>query len=210
MDETPNDPSRRPRILRPRVDRAAAARARRRWHAPGPACRRRERAAGPGHRRERAAAPDRRGGGVTAPAAPSPTTPAEGAAARHRAFTWTDPVAAAATGAQLSGLEHLRAILRGEHPPPPIAATLGLELVEVTVGRAVFALPAHEFLFNPIGSVHGGALATLVDSAASCAVHSVLPAGVAYATTDLHVAYVRPLLAGEHRAVCTGELVHAG
>ncbi|HSD81505.1 MAG TPA: PaaI family thioesterase [Solirubrobacteraceae bacterium] len=127
---------------------------------------------------------------------------------RLRAVSWEDPLAAARDGLALSGLDNLRAIRDGELPPPPIAATLGLELVEVQEGRVVFGLPAHEWLFNPIGSVHGGALATLIDSAASCAVHATLPAGVAYATSDLHVTYVRPLRSG--RATCTGEVLHAG
>lgn len=147
---------------------------------------------------------------MSAQAVPSPIDPGEGTAARTRTHTWSDPLAAARDGRRRSGLEHLSAIARGELAPPPIAETLGLELVEVARGRVVFALPAHEFLFNPIGSVHGGALATLIDSAASCAVHSVLDAGVAYATTDLHVTYVRAFGAGAGRATCTGELLHAG
>src|SRR4051794_15578172 len=147
---------------------------------------------------------------MTVRASPSTATSAEGDAARTRTVTWTDPLAAAAAGRSRSGLEHLRAIQRGELPPPPIAVTLGMQLVDVERGRAVFALDAQEYLFNPIGSVHGGAIATLIDSAASCAVHSSLDAGVAYATTDLHVTYVRPMLADAGRATCTGELVHAG
>lgn len=143
-------------------------------------------------------------------AVPSPIDPGEGTAARSRTHTWSDPLAAARDGLGRTGLEHLRGIARGELPPPPIAETLGLELLEVEPGRVVFGLPAHEFLFNPIGSVHGGALATLIDSAASCAVHSVLDAGVAYATTDLHVTYVRAFGAGARRATCTGDLLHAG
>ena len=143
-------------------------------------------------------------------AVPSPIDPGEGTAARSRTHTWSDPLAAAQDGRRRTGLEHLRGIVRGELPAPPIAETLGLELVEVEPGRVVFGLPAHEFLFNPIGSVHGGALATLIDSAASCAVHSVLDAGVAYATTDLHVTYVRAFGPGARRATCTGELLHAG
>jgi uncharacterized protein (TIGR00369 family) len=138
----------------------------------------------------------------------TPAAASRAPAHRLRAVRWEDPLAAARAGLALTGLEHLRAIRDGELPPPPIAATLGLELVEVEPGRVVFALPAHEWLFNPIGSVHGGALATLVDSAASCAVHSTLGAGVAYATTDLHVTYVRPLRSG--RATCVGEILHAG
>jgi uncharacterized protein (TIGR00369 family) len=145
-------------------------------------------------------------------AAPSrrPTPDEEGVAPRSRTYAWDDPAALARAGLERSGLEYLRSIMDGELPPPPIALTLGLELLEVDEGRVVFGVAPHEFLFNPIGSVHGGAIATLIDSAASCAVHSVLGPGVAYATTDLHVTYVRPLLAGGTRAICTGELLHGG
>ena len=147
---------------------------------------------------------------MTVPAAPSLATSAEGAAERTRTFGWADPAALARAGASLTGLEYLRAIAAGELPPPPIASALGLELVDVQEGRVIFAMAPHEWLFNPIGSVHGGAVATLVDSAASCAVHSTLAPGVAYATTDLHVTYVRPLQADAGRAVCVGEVLHAG
>ena len=143
---------------------------------------------------------------MSAQAVPSPIDPGEGTAARTRTHTWSDPWPPRGTGAGGSGLEHLSAIARGELAPPPIAETLGLELVEVARGRVVFALPAHEFLFNPIGSVHGGALATLIDSAASCAVHSVLDAGVAYATTqpprDLLRAFGAGAAARRARASC--------
>ena len=79
--------------------------------------------------------------------------------------------------AAMSGLEFLRAISSGELPRPPIAETIGFAGLEVDEGRAVFhAVPA-EYHYNPIGVVHGGLAATLLDSAMGCAVHSTLPAG---------------------------------
>ena len=129
---------------------------------------------------------------------------------RARTTSWEDPVATAERGLQLSGAEYIAGLIAGEIPPPPIAVTLGFELVEASEGRAVFACETGEHLFNPIGSVHGGVAATLLDSATGCAVHTTLPAGVGYATTDLHVTFVRPIGRETGRIVCTGEVLHRG
>jgi uncharacterized protein (TIGR00369 family) len=121
-----------------------------------------------------------------------------------------DPAAAAHALAQLEGLAGLRAIAAGELPPPPIAVLLGFELVEVEEGRVVFAVEPTDAHYNPIGSVHGGLAATLIDSATGCAVHSTLPAGTAYTTTDLQVRYVRPITRDTGRILCEGTIVHRG
>lgn len=131
-------------------------------------------------------------------------------AERVRTTAWEDPVATAEHGLRLSGAEYIAALIAGDVPPPPIAVTLGFEVVEASEGRAVFACEAGEHLYNPIGSVHGGVAATLLDSATGCAVHTLLPAGVGYATTDLHVTFVRPIGRDTGPIVCTGEVLHAG
>lgn len=110
----------------------------------------------------------------------------------------------------LGGLEHLEAIRDGELPPPPLAELLGLELVEVGHGRATFAVEPGPQHYNPIGSVHGGIAATLLDSAMGCAVQSTLEAGVGYTTVDLNVKYVRPMTADTGRVLCEGTVLHAG
>ena len=94
------------------------------------------------------------------------------------------------TAAAASGLEQLRALMRGGRRPP-IAETLDFDLVEVEEGRAVFAAVPGISAYNPIGSVHGGYAATLLDSACGCAVHSRLSATQAYTTLELKVAYHR-------------------
>lgn len=116
--------------------------------------------------------------------------------------------AAAAQG--MTGIDYLRAILREEIPPPPIALTLGFKLAEVAEGRAVFTIEPGEYHYNPIGLVHGGVLATLLDSAMGCAVHSKLPAGSSYATTDLNVHFVRAVTRDTPRLRCESELLHLG
>jgi uncharacterized protein (TIGR00369 family) len=138
----------------------------------------------------------------------SPLAPGElrrvGAALDH------DPIETAARLAQLDGLSALRAIMAGELPPPPIGVLLGFEPVEVEEGRVVFAVEPGPQHYNPIGSVHGGLAATLIDSATGCAVHSTLPAGVGYVSTDLQVRFVRPITRDTGRILCEGTVVHRG
>jgi uncharacterized protein (TIGR00369 family) len=112
---------------------------------------------------------------------------------RTRTLTWQDPVSAAAAGSELSGIEYMLAILDGKIPPPPIAVTLRMAVVDIGDGEATFeGLPGEEH-FNPIGFVHGGYAATLLDSAMGCAVHTTLPAGVGYTTLTLETKFVRPI-----------------
>ncbi len=132
------------------------------------------------------------------------------AALRERTFSWADPRAALNQAAGRSGLEVMRAIIDGELPPPPIARLLEMEVIEAEPGRAVFALQPQEWMYNPIGSVHGGIAATILDSCMGCAVHTTLEAGVGYTTTDLQVRYLRSMQAGEGRVLAEGRVVHAG
>jgi uncharacterized protein (TIGR00369 family) len=129
---------------------------------------------------------------------------------RTRSFTWEDPAATAAAGLELSGLECMRAIIDGTLPPPPIARLLDFTIAEVDDGRAVFAMEPAEWMYNPIGSVHGGIAATLLDSCMGCAVHTTLDPGVAYTTTDLHVRYIRAMGDATGRVLAEGRVVHRG
>jgi uncharacterized protein (TIGR00369 family) len=129
---------------------------------------------------------------------------------RRRSFEWVDPLEAGAAAAGLSGLETMEAIMAGSVPPPPIAAMLGMEVVGVEPGRALFALEPAEWMYNPIGSVHGGVAATLLDSCMGCAVHTTLEAGAGYTTTDLQVRYLRAMRAGGGRVIAEGRVVHGG
>ncbi len=128
-----------------------------------------------------------------------------------RTFTWKDPTVLAAAAADgRTGLEFMRAIAAGELPPPPIAQLLGMEVIEVAEGRAVFALTPAEWMFNPIGSVHGGIAATLLDSCMGCAVHTTLPAGTGYTTSDLQVRYLRGMNVSTGRVLAEGTVTHSG
>lgn len=109
-----------------------------------------------------------------------------------------------------SGLEVLQAMLRGELPSPPIARTLDFHLVEVEAGRAVFQGtpgPAH---LNPLGTLHGGWYATLLDSALGCAVHSMMPPGRGYTTAELGVNLVKGIGPKVQRVRAEGRVLHCG
>jgi uncharacterized protein (TIGR00369 family) len=110
----------------------------------------------------------------------------------------------------MSGLDHLRAIRAGELPPPPIAVLMGFDLAEVDKGRAVFEVTPQEFHYNPIGVVHGGLAATLIDSATGCAVQSTLEPGVVYTSLEVKVNFARPITRDTGRVVCEGRIVHRG
>jgi uncharacterized protein (TIGR00369 family) len=129
---------------------------------------------------------------------------------RTRTYSWTDPSATFNALADLSGIELLTAMNSGELPPAPVMRTLGFEPVEFARGRVQFALEPHEMHYNPLGTVHGGVLATLLDSAAGCAVHSVLPAGTGYTSIDLVVKYLRPVTSDTGRVIVTGTVLSRG
>ncbi|MFF3951226.1 PaaI family thioesterase [Streptomyces sp. NPDC001902] len=130
--------------------------------------------------------------------------------ARSRTFAWGDPKVSAAAVGRTSGLEFLRDVLAGRLPAPPIASTLGFTLEEVEEGRAVFAMEPGEEHYNPIGSVHGGVYATLLDSAAGCAVQSVLPEGMGYTSLDLNLKFLRPITVDTGKVRAVGTVLNQG
>lgn len=112
--------------------------------------------------------------------------------------------------AGLTGLEVMQAMLLGAVPYPPIAKTLGFTIVEVDAGRAVFqGTPRFEH-YNPLGSVHGGWFATLLDSALGCAIHTMMPAGRGYTTAELGVNLVRAITTKVQRVRAEGRVIHCG
>ena len=110
----------------------------------------------------------------------------------------------------LSGLEFLERIRDGRFPAPPIAVLLGFRPVELESGRAVFAATPDGRLYNPLGTVHGGYVTTLLDSCMACAVHSRLKAGLAYTTLELKVSFVRPLSETTGPVRAEGKVIHVG
>jgi uncharacterized protein (TIGR00369 family) len=129
---------------------------------------------------------------------------------RTRTYDYQAPAPELLRDAHVDGAELLRRIRSGALPAPPIAHTLGFELVDVDPGVAVFEGTPAEWQYNPLGSVHGGWMATLLDSALACAVHTTLPAERSYTTTDLQVRFHRPLLAGTGVVRAEAKVLHAG
>ena len=129
---------------------------------------------------------------------------------RTLSVQWADPSALAQAARTQSGLDFLRAIREGRLPQAPIAALLGMTLAAVEQGHAVFELTPAEQHYNPIGTVHAGVAATMLDSAMACAVHSLQPLGSGYTTLEFKVNLVRAVTpqSGTLRAI--GRVVHSG
>jgi uncharacterized protein (TIGR00369 family) len=131
-------------------------------------------------------------------------------AERRRTITWEDPTDSVQKGKTMSGIEYLRAIASGELPPAPIANLIGMEMAEVDEGRVVFAAEPAEYQYNPLGTVHGGIAATLLDSAMGCAVQSMLPAGTGYTTLELKTNYLRAMTSRTGVVYCEGKIIYVG
>jgi uncharacterized protein (TIGR00369 family) len=114
------------------------------------------------------------------------------------------------TAATMTGLELLTAMIEGRLPGPPIMQLIGFDLAEVDKGRAVFeGTPALKH-YNPLGTVHGGYAATLLDSCMGCAVHTTLPQGTGYTTLEFKVSLVRPITADTGPVRAEGLVISSG
>ena len=112
--------------------------------------------------------------------------------------------------ARYGGLDVLRRMIDGHYPAPPIAALMNFTLAEADPGRAVFrGLPGERHL-NPLGGVHGGWAATIMDSALACAVHTLLQLGEGYTTAEFKVNLLRPITSRTGEVACEGTVVHRG
>ena len=129
---------------------------------------------------------------------------------RTLTVSWDDPMPGAKQAAAMSGREYLAAIVAGRFPAPPIAKLMGFHLAEIGEGFAVFECTPGEKHYNPIGVVHGGLACTLLDSCMSCAVHTMLPAGMAYTTVEVKINFVRAIAAQTGALRAEGRVVHPG
>lgn len=129
---------------------------------------------------------------------------------RERTHSWTDPALTAQASKAMAGLELLRGLRDGTVPPAPFASLVGLTIGDVDEGRVVMHLIPAEYHYNPIGTMHGGILATLLDSVMGCAVHSTLPIGRAYTSLEIKVNYVRAVTIASGELLAEGRLVHGG
>ena len=129
---------------------------------------------------------------------------------RTRTFSWTDPSVPAAAIGTRPGLDLLQAMSRGDVPPPPVIEMLGAGALTATEGSVTIELDPQEFHYNPLGTVHGGVISTLLDTAAACSVHSTLPAGVGYTSLDLNVKFLRAITLASGHLTCTGSVLQRG
>ncbi len=132
-------------------------------------------------------------------------------ATQTRTFTWTSPGQVDLDALlQMTGLEQLQAMREGAMPHPPIMDTLGVSELVPEAGRVVVTMPAAEFHYNPLGSVHGGVISTLLDTAAACAVHTTLAVGELYTSVDLTVKFLRPVTVDSGVLTCEGTVIQRG
>lgn len=129
---------------------------------------------------------------------------------RSRTFGWADPAPTVAELGRRSGLAVLQAILAGELPGPPAAELIAVTDMTVAEGRVTVGFAPQEFHYNPLGTVHGGILATVLDTATGCAVFSTLPAGAGYTSLDLTAKFLRAVTAGSGRLTCVGTVLQRG
>lgn len=146
---------------------------------------------------------------MTEPEGPAVSPPDFGGP-RSKVVTWHDPMVLAASAAGLTGLQFLEALRDGLLPPPPIATLVGMNPVSVVAGDVVFKCLPDESVYNPIGVVHGGYAATLLDSVLGCAVHTTLPAGVGYTSLGLELKFVRPITRDTGRVLCEAKVLYRG
>jgi len=135
---------------------------------------------------------------------------ADPAEPRTRTFSWSDPALFAEPITQLSGLEFMRAFLDGKLPAPPFMDLLGVRLVSVEPGSTTFEFEPAEYMYSPLGTVHGGIVTMMLDTAMGCSFHTTLSPGSGYTTVELKVNFHRPVTAKSGALRATGHVVHSG
>ena len=108
---------------------------------------------------------------------------------------------------EMTGLEFLQAMVEGHIPPASISKTIPMQPTEISEGSVTFKAQADLNHLNPLGGVHGGFAATILDSVTGCAVHTMLPAGVGYGTIDLNVKMCRPIPQNQ-ALIATGKVIN--
>src|SRR3981081_2597364 len=119
---------------------------------------------------------------------------------RTKTINWKDPMEGVAQIHKMSGIDYLQAISDGKIPFPPLLHTLDFTVASIIKGEAIFSFRPQEFHYNSIGTVHGGVISAILDSAMGCSLHSLLPAGTGYTTLELKVNFLKVI------TIKTGEL----
>jgi len=127
---------------------------------------------------------------------------------KERTFHWQTPSSQAS--AQMSGIDFLQAMLDGKLPASPLVYTLDFKAETFEEGTAIFSFIPQEFHYNPIGTVHGGVISSILDSAMGCSLHSLLPAATTYTTLELKVNFIKGVTIAAGKLTATGRVIHAG
>ena len=130
--------------------------------------------------------------------------------ALEREIAWEDPRIGAAAGRGMAGIDYLRAMQDGAIARAPIARLLGFELTAIEPGSVSMTLAPGEHMTNPGGTMHGGMMATLLDSVMGCAVHTTVPLGRGYTTLEIKVNYIRAVTEASGLITAVGRVVHGG
>ncbi len=129
---------------------------------------------------------------------------------RSRTITWSDPMAGATQAKTMSGQAYLDAMSAGTIDFPPLLHTLDFKVEGVTEGEAIFSFLPQEFHYNPIGTVHGGVITAMLDSAMGCSLHSLLEAGAGYTTLEIKVNFLKAITIKTGKLRAIGKVIHAG
>ena len=129
---------------------------------------------------------------------------------RSRLIEWSDPAAALEVMRRTNGLEYLQGVIAGRLPQPPIYRLMNIRLVQIAHGHAVFELTPEELHYNPLGVVHGGVAATILDSAMGCSLHTCLETTDRYTTIEIKVSYLKAMTTATGTVRGIGTIVHLG
>jgi uncharacterized protein (TIGR00369 family) len=130
---------------------------------------------------------------------------------RTRTFSWENPADIDfAEMITLNGLEQLQSMMAGKAPRPPVMDLIDMLSMQAEYGKVTVTMRAQEFHYNPLGGVHGGMIATLLDTAAACSVHSTLKVGERYTSLDLSIKFLRPVTVESGLLTCEGGVIQRG
>ena len=129
---------------------------------------------------------------------------------RSRTIAWTDPLEVAARGREMDGLEFIRALIAGAVPPPPIVQLMRFQAVSADAGTVTFTCEPDESMYNPLGTVHGGLVCSLLDTVLGCATHTTLAKGLGYTSLEIKVNYLKPVLASSGTLTAVGTVTKPG
>jgi uncharacterized protein (TIGR00369 family) len=131
-------------------------------------------------------------------------------ATRTLTFAWDDPASHAQQMRAMNGIDYVRGIQAGEITPVPFARLLGLSIPRAEPGEVAFSFTSSELWHNPMGTLHGGIIGTLLDTAMGMAVQSTLPAGTGFTTMEYKVNFIRPVFPSSGELLAEGKVLHSG